>query len=200
NCRSKLRVTKSSNIISRKDKLKLNIIEFVPCICGGKGGFGSLLKSIGSQIGKTKNKNLCRDLNGQRIHERDKQKRAAEYLESKKKTSAGSTINSNIGDKEDNQSDRIEVIEKKLDRIVNGGSGVESKLNDYYQEKEIIIEKTLNAIQDGISNQKSDKQSIEQNELAKYFSNPESKQINRNHDLFNDLDIESSDSSESLKK
>ncbi|GAU90807.1 hypothetical protein RvY_03172 [Ramazzottius varieornatus] len=34
---------------------------------GGKGGFGSLLRSFGSQISKNRNQDACRDLSGRRI-------------------------------------------------------------------------------------------------------------------------------------
>lgn len=36
---------------------------------GGKGGFGSLLRSIGAQIEKTTNKEACRDLSGRRMRD-----------------------------------------------------------------------------------------------------------------------------------
>uniref|UniRef100_A0A1E1X5R3 Putative signal transducer n=1 Tax=Amblyomma aureolatum TaxID=187763 RepID=A0A1E1X5R3_9ACAR len=38
-------------------------------ICGGKGGFGSMLRAIGAQIEKTTNREACRDLSGRRLRD-----------------------------------------------------------------------------------------------------------------------------------
>lgn len=38
-------------------------------LLGGKGGFGSMLRSMGSRTDKTRNKDACRGLDGRRIRE-----------------------------------------------------------------------------------------------------------------------------------
>ena len=44
-------------------------------IMGGKGGFGSLLRAIGMQIEKTRNKEACRDLSGRRMRDVNNEKK-----------------------------------------------------------------------------------------------------------------------------
>jgi len=46
--------------------------------CGGKGGFGSLLRSAKS-VKKTTNFGSCRDINGRRLRDVDNEKRYAEW-------------------------------------------------------------------------------------------------------------------------
>ncbi|CAH8832666.1 unnamed protein product [Trichobilharzia szidati] len=46
---------------------------------GGKGGFGSMLRAIGSQIEKTTNHEMCRDLSGRRMRDVNMEKRLKEW-------------------------------------------------------------------------------------------------------------------------
>lgn len=52
-----------------------------PLVLGGKGGFGSLLRSFGKQITKSTNKDACRDLTGRRIKHVNHEKRLKDFLE-----------------------------------------------------------------------------------------------------------------------
>ncbi|VEL36952.1 unnamed protein product [Protopolystoma xenopodis] len=46
---------------------------------GGKGGFGSMLRAIGSQIEKTTNHEMCRDLTGRRMRDVNMEKKLREW-------------------------------------------------------------------------------------------------------------------------
>ncbi|KAG5442085.1 silencing defective protein Sde2 [Clonorchis sinensis] len=46
---------------------------------GGKGGFGSMLRAIGSQIEKTTNHEMCRDLSGRRMRDVNMERKLKEW-------------------------------------------------------------------------------------------------------------------------
>ncbi|KAG8443835.1 hypothetical protein GDO86_009138 [Hymenochirus boettgeri] len=48
-------------------------------LCGGKGGFGSMLRALGAQIEKTTNREACRDLSGRRLRDVNHEKAMAEW-------------------------------------------------------------------------------------------------------------------------
>ncbi|KAF7233036.1 hypothetical protein EG68_07065 [Paragonimus skrjabini miyazakii] len=48
-------------------------------IRGGKGGFGSMLRAIGSQIEKTTNHEMCRDLSGRRMRDVNTERKLKEW-------------------------------------------------------------------------------------------------------------------------
>lgn len=52
----------------------------VPRLPGGKGGFGSMLRSIGAQIEKTTNREACRDLSGRRMRDVNNEKNLREWV------------------------------------------------------------------------------------------------------------------------
>jgi len=58
---------------------------------GGKGGFGSLLRTAAHRIGhkKTTNYNACRDLNGRRLRHVDAEQKLAEWSQSEHKNNPG---------------------------------------------------------------------------------------------------------------
>jgi len=82
-------------------------IEVYPEIRAGKGGFGSMLRTIGAQIEKTTNREACRDLSGRRMRdvEREKRIRAAGVKKAKEKI--------------DNMAKKKENAKKKLENIIN---------------------------------------------------------------------------------
>lgn len=59
-------------------------VQLIIRVFGGKGGFGSMLRAIGTQIQKTTNKESCRDLNGRRLRDINEEKRVKSYLEKQK--------------------------------------------------------------------------------------------------------------------
>ncbi|XP_029913358.1 splicing regulator SDE2 isoform X3 [Myripristis murdjan] len=54
--------------------------QLLPRLCGGKGGFGSMLRALGAQIEKTTNREACRDLSGRRLRDVNHEKEMAEWL------------------------------------------------------------------------------------------------------------------------
>ena len=58
-------------------------IEAVLALPGGKGGFGSMLRSIGAQIEKTTNREACRDLSGRRLRDINEESRLRQYVNHK---------------------------------------------------------------------------------------------------------------------
>ncbi|KAG7315490.1 hypothetical protein KOW79_021578 [Hemibagrus wyckioides] len=56
------------------------IYRLEPRLCGGKGGFGSMLRALGAQIEKTTNREACRDLSGRRLRDVNHEKEMAEWL------------------------------------------------------------------------------------------------------------------------
>ena len=56
-------------------------VQIVPRLRGGKGGFGSMLRSIGAQIEKTTNREACRDLSGRRLRDINEEQRLKNWIE-----------------------------------------------------------------------------------------------------------------------
>ncbi|TWW59188.1 Replication stress response regulator SDE2 [Takifugu flavidus] len=56
------------------------IYHLEPRLCGGKGGFGSMLRALGAQIEKTTNREACRDLSGRRLRDVNHEKEMADWL------------------------------------------------------------------------------------------------------------------------
>ncbi|XP_078138261.1 splicing regulator SDE2 isoform X2 [Centroberyx gerrardi] len=56
------------------------VYHLEPRLCGGKGGFGSMLRALGAQIEKTTNREACRDLSGRRLRDVNHEKEMAEWL------------------------------------------------------------------------------------------------------------------------
>lgn len=73
---------KKNGRLSRLDeKLQAGAVyRLEPRLCGGKGGFGSMLRALGAQIEKTTNREACRDLSGRRLRDVNHEKEMAEWL------------------------------------------------------------------------------------------------------------------------
>lgn len=56
------------------------LIRLIPRLRGGKGGFGSMLRALGSGIERTTNREACRDLSGRRMRDVNADKKLAEWL------------------------------------------------------------------------------------------------------------------------
>ncbi|XP_060101576.1 splicing regulator SDE2 [Heteronotia binoei] len=56
------------------------VYNLEPRLCGGKGGFGSMLRALGAQIEKTTNREACRDLSGRRLRDVNHEKAMAEWV------------------------------------------------------------------------------------------------------------------------
>ncbi|OXU22715.1 hypothetical protein TSAR_011326 [Trichomalopsis sarcophagae] len=60
-------------------------LSLEPRLCGGKGGFGSMLRAIGAQIEKTTNREACRDLSGRRLRDINEEKRLKAWIDKQSK-------------------------------------------------------------------------------------------------------------------
>ncbi|XP_077341976.1 splicing regulator SDE2 [Lithobates pipiens] len=73
-------VTCNGQRVSRDEALQNGFTYSVePRLCGGKGGFGSMLRALGAQIEKTTNREACRDLSGRRLRDVNHEKAMAEW-------------------------------------------------------------------------------------------------------------------------
>ncbi|XP_062980202.1 splicing regulator SDE2 [Elgaria multicarinata webbii] len=74
------------------------VYSLEPRLCGGKGGFGSMLRALGAQIEKTTNREACRDLSGRRLRDVNHEKAMAEWVKQQAEREA---------DKEQRRLDRL---------------------------------------------------------------------------------------------
>ncbi|XP_074844689.1 splicing regulator SDE2 [Carettochelys insculpta] len=71
----------NGRLVSTEDLLQDGAVySLEPRLCGGKGGFGSMLRALGAQIEKTTNREACRDLSGRRLRDVNHEKAMAEWV------------------------------------------------------------------------------------------------------------------------
>lgn len=85
-----------------------DLIDVVPRLVGGKGGFGSMLRALGAQIEKTTNKEACRDLSGRRLRDINDEERLRKYV-------------NNMAEKEQEKAEKKKAKIEKLEKLVNNG-------------------------------------------------------------------------------
>ncbi|XP_056228702.1 splicing regulator SDE2 isoform X1 [Seriola aureovittata] len=74
-------VARNGRLSDLEDPLEHGAVYHLePRLCGGKGGFGSMLRALGAQIEKTTNREACRDLSGRRLRDVNHEKEMAEWL------------------------------------------------------------------------------------------------------------------------
>ncbi|TNN25026.1 Protein SDE2 [Liparis tanakae] len=78
------------------------VYHLEPRLCGGKGGFGSMLRALGAQIEKTTNREACRDLSGRRLRDVNHEKEMAEWLKNQTEREA------------EKEQRRVERLQRKL--------------------------------------------------------------------------------------
>ncbi|XP_030275318.1 splicing regulator SDE2 isoform X2 [Sparus aurata] len=78
------------------------VYHLQPRLCGGKGGFGSMLRALGAQIEKTTNREACRDLSGRRLRDVNHEKEMAEWLKKQSEREA------------EKEQRRLERLQRKL--------------------------------------------------------------------------------------
>ncbi|XP_042302756.1 replication stress response regulator SDE2 [Sceloporus undulatus] len=78
------------------------VYSLEPRLCGGKGGFGSMLRALGAQIEKTTNREACRDLSGRRLRDVNHEKAMAEWVKQQAEREA------------DKEQRRLERLKRKL--------------------------------------------------------------------------------------
>ncbi|NWV60965.1 SDE2 regulator, partial [Malurus elegans] len=71
----------NGQLANDEDELQSGAVySLEPRLCGGKGGFGSMLRALGAQIEKTTNREACRDLSGRRLRDVNHEKAMAEWV------------------------------------------------------------------------------------------------------------------------
>jgi len=103
---------------------------------GGKGGFGSMLRALGSQISRTQNKEACRDLSGRRLRDIHDEERLKKY----------------VSKKAERERERMEKKEEKLARLRRLAKGENKhEFNDpnYSKEREEATERVHDAMEHG---------------------------------------------------
>ncbi|KAF7646978.1 hypothetical protein LDENG_00179410 [Lucifuga dentata] len=74
-------VSRNGRLSDPEDSLQRGAVYHLePRLCGGKGGFGSMLRALGAQIEKTTNREACRDLSGRRLRDVNHEKEMADWL------------------------------------------------------------------------------------------------------------------------
>lgn len=96
----------STSLIRTNDVLLL-----CPRVLGGKGGFGSLLRSFGKQITKSTNKDACRDLTGRRMKHVNQEKRLKEFMAHQAEQAK---------EKEIKKKEKSEKRKRKLEQLESG--------------------------------------------------------------------------------
>jgi len=106
-------------------------------VLGGKGGFGSLLRSFGSQISKNRNQDACRDLSGRRLRNVKTEKRMKEYVEKQAEKDK---------EKQKKKAEKLQKLKTTLE------AKPKHNFNDpeYEAERKRIPDKVFSAVEEGI--------------------------------------------------
>lgn len=98
---------------------------------GGKGGFGSLLRSF--RVNKSTNQLMCRDLNGRRLASIEEEQKLRKWIERAA----------------EREKEKIERRNAKYEKLKSGPPKHMFHDPDYIRQKETIIEKTEEAFEQG---------------------------------------------------
>jgi hypothetical protein len=118
----------SRNGIQLKSNSFLNhgdVIQLCPKVLGGKGGFGSLLRSFGKQITKSTNKDACRDLSGRRMKHVNNEKRLQEFMTKQAELAK---------EKEQKKKEKSERRRHKIEQFESGATGTHLFLDPKYDQ------------------------------------------------------------------
>ncbi|CAH0381971.1 unnamed protein product [Bemisia tabaci] len=108
------------------------IVRMVPKLCGGKGGFGSMLRAIGAQIEKTTNREACRDLSGRRLRDINEEQRLKNW----------------IAQQADREREAEERKKKKLEKLLREPKH-EFKDEKYTEERLKLAETITDSVEQG---------------------------------------------------
>ncbi|MGH0140278.1 UNVERIFIED_CONTAM: hypothetical protein FKN15_008956 [Acipenser sinensis] len=93
----------NGSLASDDDVIRPGVVySLEPRLCGGKGGFGSMLRALGAQIEKTTNREACRDLSGRRLRDVNHEKEMADWIKKQAEREA------------EKEQRRIERLQRKL--------------------------------------------------------------------------------------
>lgn len=130
------------------ENLEGGTIHVVPRLCGGKGGFGSMLRAIGAQIEKTTNREACRDLSGRRLRDINEEQRLKKWISQ--------------------QSEREkEAEERKKKKLAKLSAEPKFEFNDksYEHERADLVEKLSDSVEQGMIAATSKKRPVENDEI-----------------------------------
>lgn len=121
-------------------------VEVVPSggLPGGKGGFGSMLRSIGAQIEKTTNRDACRDLTGRRLRDIKEEEELKKYV-------------SKQAERERVAKEAKEAKLNKLRRLANGENKHEFHDPKFEAEREAATDRVHDAMEQAFKSQKEKK-------------------------------------------
>ncbi|XP_011504367.1 PREDICTED: protein SDE2 homolog [Ceratosolen solmsi marchali] len=151
-----------------------------PRLCGGKGGFGSMLRAIGAQIEKTTNREACRDLSGRRLRDINEEKRLKAWIEKQSKRNE----------------EAAERKKRKLEKLCAEPKH-EFKDKSYYQQRSDLTERVEDAVEVGFAASSSSGIKRSTNEDSKSNLKKKRKTILDLDDDIDSDDLESSDNSDS---
>ncbi|VDM67355.1 unnamed protein product [Strongylus vulgaris] len=106
---------------------------------GGKGGFGSLLRSF--RVNKSTNQLMCRDLNGRRLASIDEEQKLKKWIERAA----------------EREKEKIAKRNAKYEKLKSGPPKHMFNDPDYIRQKETIIEKTEEAFEQGMHEEQEKK-------------------------------------------
>uniref|UniRef100_A0A1I7U2A7 Replication stress response regulator SDE2 n=1 Tax=Caenorhabditis tropicalis TaxID=1561998 RepID=A0A1I7U2A7_9PELO len=131
-------------------------------IRGGKGGFGSLLRSF--RVNKSTNKLMMRDLNGRRMASVDEEAKLKRYLEKQARK----------------EQELKEKRKAKLEKLTAGPAKHKFEDQEYLSRREEIIEKTEDACEAGFALMK------EKRRKSRMSENKDDEEESDLEDLFNE--------------
>ncbi|KRT83712.1 hypothetical protein AMK59_3425, partial [Oryctes borbonicus] len=120
-------------LISADTVIKRQNISIVLRTCGGKGGFGSMLRAIGAQIEKTTNREACRDLSGRRLRDINEEKRLKKW----------------ITQQTEREKEAAERRQRKLEKLCEKPKH-EFQDDEYDNERSLLPEVVENAVSQGL--------------------------------------------------
>ncbi|GMT09254.1 hypothetical protein PFISCL1PPCAC_551, partial [Pristionchus fissidentatus] len=124
---------------------------------GGKGGFGTLLKSF--RINKSSNQLMCRDLSGRRLADIEEEKKLKKWIET-------------TSEREKEKETKQKAKHEKLRAATRDKPKHDFNDPDYIKTREDILEKTDDAFEDGFKNLRK-KRKPQQEELSSDESSDE---------------------------
>ncbi|KAH7730037.1 hypothetical protein AAVH_02525 [Aphelenchoides avenae] len=100
-------------------------------VCGGKGGFGSLLRSF--RMHRSTNQLMCRDLSGRRLSDVKEEERLRRWIEKKA----------------EREKEEERKKQEKYERLKNGKKGPKHEFadQDYLRKRDVILDQTEDAIE-----------------------------------------------------
>ncbi|CAI9570914.1 unnamed protein product [Staurois parvus] len=144
-------VTCNGRRLSRDDAVQNGYTYSVePRLCGGKGGFGSMLRALGAQIEKTTNREACRDLSGRRLRDVNHEKAMAEWIKKQAEREA------------EKEQRRLERLKRKLEEPKHYFTDPE-----YHQQRSDMSERLEDSVIKGLQASSSTVVSPESSDCCK---------------------------------